>query len=115
MFLRNCWGLQKILFEVLVIMRVRREAKKLHFFFLFSEVLVEADVVSRMHAAFSDRVDISGVTRCSSEKWPKPLQKCQKPMFLIGPKGIVNNRLGRQGKQEEIPFKIVKRIILDVK
>ena len=34
-------------------------------------------------------------------------------MFLIGPKGIVNNRLG--SRQEEIPFKIVKRIILDVK
>ena len=80
MFFAELLGLQKILFEVLVNERerVRREAKKLHFFFLCCEVLVEADVVSRMHAAFSDRVDISGVTGYSSEKLPKQLQKCRK-------------------------------------
>ena len=72
MFFAELLGLQKILFEVLVKWeRVRREAKKLDFFFLCCEVLVEADVVSRMHAAFSDRVDISGVTRYTSEKSPK--------------------------------------------
>lgn len=78
-FFAELLGLQKILFEVLVKWeRVRREAKKLDFFFLCCEVLVEADVVSRMHAAFSDRVDISGATRYFSEKLPKQLQKCRK-------------------------------------
>ena len=81
-------GLQKILFEVLVIMRVRREAKKLlHFFFYVVRFLSRLMSFLECTPRFQTELTLAELPDAPPRNRQNIIKSAEN---LIGPKGISN-------------------------
>ena len=93
-FLAELLGLQKILFEVLVIMRVRREAKKLHFFFYVVRFLSRLMSFLECTPRFQTELTLAALPDISPRNCQNNYKSAEKTS-RINPRGIV---FGRQEK-----------------
>ena len=86
-FFAELLGLQKILFEVLVIMRVRREAKKLHFFFYVVRFLSRLMSFLECTPRFQTELTLAELPDAPPRNRQNIIKSAEN---LIGPKGIAN-------------------------